>query len=267
MARDPAGSALGMRHALILGIFALGSFADLATAAVATPERIQTYIRRLTTEPAEERYKLIREIRQEAAPGAKHPPVKSSDRTDLLPVLEAALENDDDRVRTEAICGLCYMKCRDTLPILEWSLESAYPTVRYYACMGLLWLADEPDLRERVSAGLEKAQTRPGEAFGVRLHASASLDELGVKQEDTIFIEALRNPRANAAQAATVLARMRRKDTIELMVVRLKTAVPSTDHWLSLALRDLTGEDFGTNAETWQRWLDVNRAALPEQIK
>jgi hypothetical protein len=251
----------------LLGILFVASSIVPAPGAESTAERNQAYIRRLTIEPVEDRRVLISKIRREATPGAKHPPTETSDRTDLLPVLDAALANDDDGVRTEAICALCYMKNRETFPILEKASESPFPSVRYYACMGVQWLAEEPALRVRAITVLQKALDRPGESFSIRLHASASLDELGVKQEATIFIEALRNPRANEAMAAGVLARMRRKDTIELMIGRLKTAVPSGDHWLSEALKSLTGEDFGTNAETWQRWLEANRPALPEQIK
>lgn len=256
-----------MWRALLLGCFIVATLPFAAAADDSTSERNRSYVRRLFTEPPEARRELMREIGQEATPDRKHPPLVSSDRTDLLPVLAAALENDDDPVRTSAILTLSYMKCREALPILERSLESAHPTVRYYACMGLHWLGEEPDLRERAIAGLKSAQSRRGEAFDIRLHASASLDDLGVSQDSAIFVEALRDPRANAAQAARVLARMRRKETLELMIVRLKTATPSTDHWLHMALKDLTGVDFGTDAETWQRWLEINRLALPEQIK
>lgn len=256
-----------MWRALLFGFFIVGTLSTAAVADDSTAERNKSYVRRLVTEPPEARRSLMREIGQQATPERKHPPLVSSDRTDLLPVLAAALENDDEQVRESAILTLSYMKCRDALPILDRSLESRYPTVRYYACMGLHWLGEEPDLRERVIAGLQSAQARRGEAFDIRLQASASLDDLGVKQDSAIFVEALRDPRANAAQAAKVLARMRRKETLELMITRLKTATPSTDHWLHMALKDLTGVDFGTDADTWQRWLEINRLALPEQIK
>jgi len=256
-----------MRHLLLFGLLVLGAFLGKATAGDAGEKQIQEWIHRLETDPLEARHKLMAEIRREATPYSGHPPAQSSPRTDLLPVLEAALGNDDDRVQTEAICTLCYMKCRDALPILEKAFESKHPTVRYYACMGVEWLADEADLRLRVVMALEKARYRQDEVFSVRLHAAAALANLGEEQEPKIFLDALRNPRANEALAASVLARMGRKDAIELMIVRLRTAVPSGDHWLGEALKKLTGQELGTDANAWQEWVDAHRSELPEQLK
>jgi hypothetical protein len=258
---------LAVSRVFLLGVLILGAFLGTATADDAADKRAKELIHKLETEPEEARRKLIAEIRQEAAPRSKHPPVESSTRTDMLPVLEAALGNDDDRVRTEAICALCYMKCKDAFPILEKAFESRDPTVRYYASMGVEWLADEAELRPRVIAALAKACDRPGELLGVRLGAAAALAKIGVKQKADIFLDALRDPHENAALSSGVLADMGRKDAIELMIVRLRTARPSSDHWLAVALKRLTGEDFGKDADAWQKWLDANRSDLPVQIK
>jgi hypothetical protein len=124
--------------------------------------------------------------------------------------------------------------------------------------LGVDWLADVPDLRARAIAGLETARDRQGEAFDVRLHATSALARTGVPQEAKIFLEAIRDPNANAALAATELTRMGRKDAIELMIVRLRTAVPLADHWLGEALKTLTRQELGTDAEAWQEWVDAH---------
>jgi hypothetical protein len=88
-----------------------------------------------------------------------------------------------------------------------------------------------------------------------------------VPQDAAIFLQALRDEHANEALAAGALASMGRKDAIELMIRRLRTAVPSSDHWLGEALAKLTGAAFGKSADAWQKWLDANRSELPEQAK
>ena len=256
-----------IRHVLLRGVLMVSAFLGTAATGGALEKQVEEWIHRLKTDPIEARKKLIGEIRREAAPRSGHPPKVSSNRIDLFPVLEAALGNDDRHVRTEAICALSYMKCPAAFPILEQAMQSDYGEVRYYACMGIGWLADEGDLRERAVAALERVRDRAGEAFNIRLHATSGLAELGLKQEPEIFVEALRDPRANDSLAATQLARMGRKDTIELMIVRLRTAVPSGDHWLAEALKELTGESLGKDAKAWQQWLDAHRAELPPQLK
>ena len=132
-----------IRRLLLRGVITLGVFQGTAATGSALEKQVEEWIHRLKTDPIEARQKLIGEIRREAAPGSGHPPKVSSNRTDLFPVLEAALGNDDRHVRTEAICALSYMKCPAAFPILEQALQSDYWEVRYYACMGIGWLADE----------------------------------------------------------------------------------------------------------------------------
>lgn len=256
-----------MRQGLPLGLLVFGAFLATATADDAAATRVQQWIHRLETDPVEARHRLMEEIRAEAAPHAQHPPTQSSTRTDLFPVLVAALGNDDKDVRSEAICTLCYMKCPEAFPILEQAFESRHSIVRYYACMGVEWLADFGDLRLRAVAALEKARDRQGEVFDVRLHAASGLAHLGLPQEAKIFLDAFREPYANDALAADWLARMGRKDTIELIIVRLRKAGPLGDYWLTEALKELTGKDFGADATVWQEWVDAHRSELPEQLK
>jgi hypothetical protein len=226
-----------LRPVLLVALLCIASLGS-TIAAEAGKEQIEQWIHQLQTAPVQERSALIAHLRQEAAPHATHPPTRSSDRTDLLPVLQAALDNGDDHVRTEAICALCYMKCKAAFPILEKAFDSPYANVRYYACMGVTWLADFPELRPRALADLHMMRDREGEAAAIRLHATGALAELGLPQDANPFIDALRDPNANAALAADELSKVGRTDTIELMIIRLRTAVPSADHWLAEVLED-----------------------------
>jgi HEAT repeat protein len=234
---------------------------------VGIPTRNRALIGRLARWPKARRENLARAIREAATAGCGgHPPTASSHRPDLLPVLDAALTNDEQEVRTQAICSLAYMKHKDAFPLLVKAFASEDRTVRYYACMGVEWLADFPALRAPAIRALEAARDRKDEAsFNVRLHAASALASLRVPQGPTIFIEALRNPKANEALAAHALADMGRKEAIELMVKRLETAVPSGDWHLSQCLKQLTGADLGKDAASWRAWLEANRSQLPEQ--
>jgi hypothetical protein len=220
----------------------------------------------------EDRRALAQKIREEADDGCGgDPPTSSSKRTDLLPVLEATLSNtDSDRelsVRVTGVLALCYMKCHDAFPILVKALENDNATARYYACMGIEWLADFPDLRAPAIAALEKARDRKAETdLNVKLHAASALREI-TKPDAAIFLQALKDEHANEALAANALADMGRKDSVELMIRRLKTADYADSHYLVEALKKLTGQDFGADAAKWQDWLDANRSSLPEQAR
>jgi len=255
-----------MRYLLLIGLLSCRIFLNPAIAEEASAEQVKEWIHDLKTEPADSRYRLISQICKMAAPHAAHPPTESSNRVDLLPVLEAAIDGDDPKVSYQAICTLCYMNCKDAFPILERELRSERQVQRQMACMGIEWLAAMPEVRARAIADLEAARDRAGEGLGVRLAATSALLGAGVPQEPKVFLEALRDPRGNEAQAAKHLADMGRKDTIELMIVRLRTAVPSSDYWLAKSLNQLTGADLGKDAKEWQEWLDAHRAELPEQL-
>lgn len=258
-------------------LFTLASLVTLSLTAPApaladgaAERRVQAWIQRLKTDPVARRRLLLREIRDEACGDAGHPPVRVSDRTDVLPVLAVALDDADEAVREQAIATLCYMKNKEALPLLTRALTSEDAGVRYFACMGLGWLGDDPDARERAVAALRAARDRADEPwFNVRLHAAAALLDLGASREEDValFLTGLRDPAANPALAAAALAQLGHKESVQLMITRLRTAVPSLDHHLSLALKVLTGQDHGKNAEAWQRWLDANRASLPEQVQ
>jgi HEAT repeat protein len=254
---------------LTLALLVLGALEAVAAGGEAREKRIQEWLARLRTDPVVRRRRLIEEIRAEGTIGlGGHPPKGSSKRTDLLPVLEAALANEDEQVRSEAVLTLAYMKCPDALPVLERALASPHRTVRYYACMGVEWLADFAALRSSCVAALEKARDRKEEDDrNVELHAAAALHGLGVKQEPALFLEALRDPKANEALAAGILADLGRKEAVELIVTRLRTAVPDGDHYLAEALAKLTGASCGKDADAWQKWLDAHRSELPEQAR
>src|SRR5581483_3680027 len=215
---------------LTLALLVLGALEAAAAAGEAREKRVQEWLARLRSDPVLRRRRLIEEIRAEGTIGTGgHPPKGSSKRTDLLPVLEAALADPDKEVRSEAVLTLAYMKCPDALPVLERALASPHTTVRYYACMGVEWLADFATLRSSCVTALETARDREKDA-GVKLHAAAALHKLHVPQEPALFLDALKDEKANEALAAGVLADMGRKDAIALMIARLRGAVPDADH-------------------------------------
>jgi hypothetical protein len=255
-------------------LLTLALFVTLAPAPAfadgAVERRIQGWLERLETDPPSRRLRLLREIREEVCgSGAGHPPKRVSERTEVLPVIAVALRDEDKEVRTQAVLTLCYMKNKATLPLLTSALTNEEGIVRYYACMGLEWIGDDPDVREPAIAALRAARDRADEPkLNVRVHAAAALVTLGASREEDValFLQALRDPEANGSIAAHALAQLGRKEAVQLMIARVRTAFYDRYH-ASVALKALTGEDHGEDAEAWQRWLDANRASLPEQAQ
>lgn len=236
---------------------------------VATLRANKDRIDRFEKGSIELRRTLAQEAREVATRGTGgHPPERSSSRPDLIPFAALAVENIDKEVRTQAICMLAYMNHHACLPLLKSSLRHTDSTVRYYACMGLGWLGRMPRHRQEVILALSSARDAKEErVFDVRLNAASGLLDLGVTQDPELFIEAMRRDRANHALAASALALLKRKDAIELILVRLATAQPSLDHWCGKALESLTGQSFGTSHAKWKEWLEANRDHLPPQIR
>lgn len=239
------------------------SAGDEETEGPSDPVELERQLREARGKRAKE---LIVAIREAASQGNGHPPKRASTRTDLLPVLAAALEHPDDQVRLQGVLALAYMGSPEAFPLLKRALRDKDPTVSYYAMMGLGWLKEEARLEQEVVAihrAALKDQSRP---FDTRLSAAENLVEWGLLNDPAIFVEALRSPEGNAAMAASALANLKRRDAIELLILRLRTARPSTDYHISVALAKLTGKSFGTDHLRWKSWLEANRATLPEQI-
>ena len=212
---------------------------------------------------------LIKKVREDATRNNQgHPPSGSSNRTDLLPLLAVALNDETEEVSVQAVLTLAYMINEKTLSLLENSLKNHYGDVRYYACVGLAWLGRSERLRPGIIRKLQEARDSMSEdSFDVKLHAASSLLDLDAPQDPGIFIEAMRKEGANHAIAAGALAKLKRKDAIELIVKALEKAEDSEDHWCGKALEGLTGEAFGKDYGKWKDWLEKNRKLLPDQLK
>ena len=160
------------------------------------------------------------------------------------------------------------MKCRDASPFLVEALQNEVERVRTDACLGLAWLADFHDL-DKASVAALKARDRPGERFGVRLQAAAALLEIGGPTQEPAILHgiSLRNPEADTALAAHALAAMGRTETIELMIGQIDGQQPAANGKLLGALWQLTGQRLGSDPTRWRAWLEKNRDKLPEQLR
>jgi HEAT repeat protein len=255
-----------------LVLLALGVLEAAALGGDAADRRVKDWIERLRSEPVAARRFLVHAIRDEANVYDGEPP-RTTERPDLIPVLEVALGDEDEQVRSDAIGALKYMRHPLSFPVLVQALESKHGTVRYFACEGIGWLGDVGGLRSSVVAVLEKVRDRKDADESVPLVAARELVRLKAPTDPGIFYEALRDEAPCASLAANALVELGRKDAVEIMIKALRSARPSNDHWIGLALQKLTGQAIGNDrpksadAEQWKSWLDANRSKLPEQTR
>lgn len=287
----------------ILALLGLALFQVAAAfAGDAADKRNAEWIRSLESDPVASRRRLIHEIRAEAEANSGesggelgNEPGGTTNRPDLIPVLEVGLSDEDEQVRSDSIGALKYMRHPKAYPVLLRALESPHGTVRFFAVDAISWLGDlgpvgsrapstrgrpagiapvaSPEelaeLRTKVIATLVKVRDKPdpGEP-DIPLCAAAELVRLGAPTDPALFVQTLREKSALSICAALALVELGRKDTIELMISALRTAQPSRDHWITQGLKKLTGEKgIGIDADAWQKWLDAHRGELPEQVK
>lgn len=232
----------------------------------AAPDQILEWIEFMRTGDKEERRQLICQIRNEAERNCGgHPPKRSSQRLDLIPVFVAGLNNGDSEVRSQAICALAYMNCPDTLPHLLEALKNEVWTVRHFAIMGLNWLGKFPDLKGNVVRALVGVRDAGEEGLDLRSSAAASLVELGEQDDPKLFLEALRIDEVNHAIAAGALAKLGRRESIELLIEVVGRVERPYRYHCSKALEKLTGETLGESHSKWQAWLKKHRHELPKQ--
>ncbi len=198
-----------------------------------------------------------------------------SPRPDLLAVVDVALDHPDAEVRSMAVGTLARMDLVEGLPLLERCLTHEDPSVRLGATVGLGCLLDDPPVRPRVIALLQRVSGDPAEALRGRLIAASDLVHAGVSTDPRLFVDVLRLtarldpalPARNEVElAAGALVRLGRKDALGLMVARLQTADSLDASWLSEALEELTGQALGLGYPAWREWLDSHRAELPPQL-
>jgi HEAT repeat protein len=267
-----------MRVATIASLLALALLENAALAGDPAEKRVQEWIRHLKSDPVASRRKLIHDIREEANQGDRddgEEPPNTTDRPDLIPVLEVALSDEDEQVRSDAIGALKYMRHPKAYPVLERALKSEHSTVKFFAIQSIGWLGDLgiADLRSNVVASLAKVRAEKEEHPYYSLLAGSELVRLGVETDLQIFYDALRRKTVLPTCAVDSLAKLGRKDALELMIAAMREARPSHDYWIGKNLQKLTGQTIGgdnpksDDADEWQKWLDANRAKLPEQVR
>lgn len=225
---------------------------------------IAAWIEHLATAPTEARVRLMTDLSHASWPGPGNPPLGESRRPDLVPVFVAALGNDEPEVRRLGAWALCYLNRTEAFHPLLAALDSPHRTVRDTAIYGLEWLGRRSEHREPAIAALRRVLANPTEAFRVQLCAAASLVELDALDDPTPFVRALRGAADHDTRAAQALAKLGRRDAVELLIERMRYS--EEGYHLDEALKALTGYDGDERYSTWRAWLDAHRDALPPQV-
>ena len=199
-----------------------------------------------------------------AKPGA------STRRPDLLPVLAAALGDEDGRVRGVAAAALAQAAHESGVPFLLEALKHPDLEVRRWAGRGLADFADHPRLGTQVIAELRRVSSPGGDPdFDVRYIAASALFEHGQPVDSSIFVEALRGDHDHSPFIARTIAALGRKDAIYLLIRRMALLSPGNPDAAPAreALETLTGERLGDDPVRWYRWLEKNRSRFPPQVE
>jgi hypothetical protein len=194
---------------------------------------------------------------------------KKSLRPDLLPVLGAALHDEDGKIRRHAIATIVDMNRDEAFPlVLAAARQDDDDDVRRIACQGLGWFARLPAFREESLRILTKMVDDPDvDDFSVRVEAANALFDLGVLPHANVHVEALRQDRGYGDVARKVAIHFRRKDVILLLIRRMSVGAPERSAAVGADLERLTGERFGNDPVKWYRWFEKNRDSLPPQIE
>jgi len=217
------------------------------------------------TDPRDLRRDWIAKLRKEAtADCGGHPPTRRGTRTDLIPEFVAALNDPDPEVRVQAVCALAYLNAPETLKPLVTALDHADEPVRAYAVMGLSWLGRARESRAPAVAALRRVADDGDPSVSIPLAAAASLVDLEEPQDPAIFFEGLRRRKGgDPPLAAEALARLMRRDAVELMIACMETS--EHRHLLGRSLETLTGAKHGESVARWKSWFESNRQTLPAQ--
>lgn len=188
-------------------------------------------------------------------------------RSDLVPVLAAALKDVDGKIRRHAIATLADLHREDAYStVLAAARQEVDDDVRRIACAGLEWFGRRPAFREEVLRVLTKIMEDPdNDDFSVRLQAADSLFHLSALPHAEVHVEELRKSGGMSGRARKVALQFGRKDVILLLIRRLAIVPPDRSAPVAEDLRRLTGEKLGDDPVAWYRWFERNRSALPEQ--
>ncbi len=101
----------------------------------------------------------------------------------------------------------------------------------------------------------------------IRHDSAVNLFELGDPPVAQIFIEALQDGFRPGETAPKALASLGRKDTIQLIINNMPRSTSPYAAEYAKALKELTGQDLGSDVASWKSWFDRNRQHFPEQVK
>ena len=168
----------------------------------------------------------------------------------VVPALMKLLKSDTfDHVKAMAADGLGKLGDPRAIGAMVAGLKDEASSVRYH-CVASLSNFDKPTVVPPLAKMLEDEE--------VRTHAVASLVRLGTLSSKAMQA-ALRNKDENvAAAAATVLGRIGDKGSLNALIAALGRSEEVVKAQVTTALRMLTGQNFGDDAEAWKGWAKEN---------
>jgi len=209
----------------------------------------------------------IKKISEETRVWAGPPPLRgSSSRPDLIPVLAAALQDEDYAVRATAAYGLAGMNHELALPYLIGAFKSE-TRAEEGLCRGLQELAGSPALREQIVAFLREVVEAKSFSLDARFYSAVALMDLGQLHNSDVFVEALRRHYRYSDQLMTAIIHYDRKDTISMTIQAMASTPPPQMEGLANVLSELTGEKFGSDPTAWYHWFEKNKDRFPPQVE
>lgn len=218
----------------------------------------------------EKRRARIGELRNLAIRGMGRdcPPSGTSSRPDLLPILAAAFDDEDGKVRAHAILTVAEMNHEKALPVLLGALNHEDSDVQQTACLGLGWLGRAASVREAAIKELTGVYDSADKTeLQVRVEAARALFDLGALRSADLFVEALKEKQVRWEIARKVFVHFQRKEFTFALIKKMATVDPSRTSEYGQDLERLTGEKFGDDPVKWYRWFEQNRASYPPQIE
>jgi HEAT repeat protein len=186
----------------------------------------------------------------------------------LIPVFEKGLGDAEPDVRVHSVLALREIGSPLASDFLVAALDHPDADVRAYAAGGLRDLGIKlKEVKAKALEPLRRALNRPGEPdYDVRLAIAHALVHLGERLDGSVFIEGLKRKEANWALASDGLATLGRKDTILLLIRRLKSRT-FNPRYMADALEKMTGHSFGLDWNAWTAWYRKNASRLPPQVE
>jgi hypothetical protein len=211
----------------------------------------------------------IERVRLNATEGVEgEPPSGISHRPDLIPILAAALQDEEPAVRRNAALGLAGMNHEQALPAMIGALKQPGCDEVETLSRGIQWLARSPAQRPVVIAAMrELLELQPQAPFTARFYLTTVLMELGEPCNSDVFIEGLNKWSRISEISTKAVVRFDRKDAILMLIKTMAGRPPLYMEDYGEALSQLTGENFGKDPTAWYRWFEKNKDRFPPQIE